>query len=94
MYMCLCHRRILKLCLLKKKNKRYWLEANILNLFTVDGRILLFKNSSLYSKYFEWYVEGITLEEIKEIYSKYGMEFYDVVWLDEKKQEQARVLKR
>lgn len=31
-------------------------ENNILDLFTVHGRLLLFKKSNLYSKYFEWYI--------------------------------------
>lgn len=57
-------------------------EKNILDLFTVRGRLLLFKKSELYSKYFEWYVENVTLEEVKKIYAKYNMEFRDVVWLD------------
>ena len=57
-------------------------ENKILNLFTVSGRLLLFKRSKLYSKYFEWYVENVTLEEVTNIYAKYNMEFRDIVWLD------------
>ncbi len=57
-------------------------ENKILNLFTVDGRQLLFKKSELYSKYFEWYIENVTLEEVKNIYAKYNMEFRDIVWID------------
>ena len=30
------------------------------------------KLSDLYSKYFEWYVENVTLEEVTNIYSKYN----------------------
>ncbi len=53
-------------------------DSEIIDLFTVTGRLLLFKNSRYYQKYFEWYTEGITLDEIKEIYSKCGIEFYDL----------------
>lgn len=57
-------------------------ENKILNLFTVSGRLLLFKKSKLYPKYFEWYTQNITLEEVTNIYAKYNIEFRDIVWLD------------
>lgn len=57
-------------------------DEKIINLFTVSGRLLLFKKSELYSKYFEWYVENVTLEEVINIYAKYNMVFKDIVWLD------------
>lgn len=70
-------------------------ENKILNLFTVSGRLLLFKKSELYPKYFEWYVENVTLEEVTTIYAKYNMEFRDIVWLDnQNEKEQSKVLKR
>lgn len=53
-------------------------ETDIIDLFTVTGRILLFKKSKHYEKYFEWYQEGVTLEEVKEIYRKCGRDFYDL----------------
>lgn len=56
-------------------------ENKILNLFTVTGRLLLFKKSELYNKYFEWYIENVTLDEVVDIYKKYDMEFNDIVWL-------------
>ena len=62
-------------------------ESKILNLFTVDGRLLLFKRSNLYSKYFEWYVENVTKEEVESIYAKHNMEFRDIVWLDNPKEK-------
>lgn len=69
--------------------------ADVINLFTVSGRILLFKKSELYSKYFEWYTKDVTLEEVENIYNKYNMEFQDIKWSDEPKEEKiARVLKR
>lgn len=69
-------------------------ENKILNLFTVSGRILLFKRSKLYEKYFEWYVENVTLEEVTNIYAKYNMEFKDIVWLDNQNDKAySRVLK-
>ena len=67
-------------------------EDKILNLFTIDGRALLFKRSDLYKKYFEWYTENVTREEVEEIYSKIGMEFKDIVWLD-KENNKEKVLK-
>ena len=57
-------------------------EDKILNLFTVGGRALLFKKSEYYEKYFEWYTENVTKEEVEEIYNKIGMEFRDIIWLD------------
>lgn len=46
-------------------------EDEIINLFAVSGRVFLFKNSELYSKYFEWYTEGIRFDEVKAIYDKW-----------------------
>lgn len=46
-------------------------EEEIINLFAVSGRVLLFKNSELYSKYFEWYTEGVQFDEVKAIYNIY-----------------------
>ena len=69
-------------------------EDKILDLFTIDGRILLFKQSKLYQKYFEWYTEGITFEEIKEIYNKHNIDFNDVFYINRKnKQEHVRKMK-
>lgn len=69
-------------------------ENKILNLFTISGRISLFKKSNLYTKYFEWYVEDVTLEEVKSIYAKHNMEFRDIVWLNtQDDEERPMVLK-
>jgi len=57
-------------------------ESDMIDLFTVSGRLLLFKNSRHYSKYFEWYTENITFDEVKEIYKKCNMEFYDLILLE------------
>ena len=38
-------------------------KGKILDLFTINGDVLLFKKSKLYSKYFEWYKPDITLAE-------------------------------
>ena len=54
-------------------------EDKIINLFTVGGRFYLFKKSELYKKYFEWYTEDVSLEEVKRIYSNCGIDFYDLV---------------
>lgn len=60
-------------------------ENKILNLFTVSGRLQYFNRSEFYSKYFEWYIEDVTLEEVTNIYAKYNMPFKDIVWLDSQK---------
>jgi len=57
-------------------------ENKILNLFTVSGRLLLFKRSELYPKYFEWYVKNVTLSEVKKIYAKHNMTFKNIVWIN------------
>lgn len=57
-------------------------EDKILNLFTIDGRVGLFRKHKLYPQYFEWYTSNVTLEEVKNIYLKYDMDFHDIVWLD------------
>lgn len=67
----------------------------VIDLFTVYGRKLYFKLSPYYHKYFEWYTENVTLEEVKNIYDKYNMEFQDIKWTDETKEENhTRVLKK
>lgn len=53
-------------------------ESDVIDLFTVTGRVLLFKNSEYYSKYFEWYTKGVTLKEVKDIYAKCGREFENI----------------
>ncbi len=62
----------------KVPNKETIPDADIIDLFTVTGRILLFKKSKNYKKYFDWYTEGVTLEEVKAIYQKLGLEFSDL----------------
>lgn len=57
-------------------------DEDIIDLFTVTGRILLFKEDKNYLKYFNWYTEGVTKEEVKEIYQKLGKYFYDLILID------------
>lgn len=40
----------------------------VIDLFTVDGNFGLFKKSDLFDRYFEWYTEGITNQEVADIY--------------------------
>ena len=54
-------------------------EKDIIDLFTISGRVLLFKESHYYSSYFEWYSENVTLTEVKNIYKKINIEFYDLI---------------
>lgn len=50
----------------------------VIDLFTVTGRLLLFKQSEYYQKYFEWYTENVTFEEVRDIYAKYDKEFDNI----------------
>lgn len=61
-------------------------DNDIIDLFTVSGRLLLFKKSKHYQKYFEWYTEGITLDEVKAIYNNCGVEFYDLTLSEDSKE--------
>ena len=63
---------------------------DVIDLFTVSGRILLFKQSEFYEKYFEWYTENVTRREIEKIYKKYNMTFEDIIWLDKPVQKTLR----
>ena len=58
---------------------------DVIDLFTVTGRLLLFKQMGDYNKYFEWYSEHVSLAEVKDIYAKYGIEFYDLERVDKGK---------
>lgn len=60
-------------------------EEDIIDLFTVGGRIKRFKSSKYYSKYFDWYIPNVRKDEVEEIYEKCGMTFRDIVFLDEEK---------
>ena len=64
-------------------------DNDIIDLFTVSGRLLLFKNSKNYQKYFECYTENITLDEIKSIYDKCGINFYDLILLENSEQSKT-----
>lgn len=47
----------------------------VIDLFSVSGSYLLFKNSEGYSRYFQWYTEGVTFEEVCNIYRKINIDF-------------------
>lgn len=55
---------------------------DVIPLYTVFGRIALFKNTKYYDSYFDWYIPNVTREEVINIYSKINMEFKDIIWLD------------
>lgn len=67
-------------------------ESKILDLFTINGRVALFKQSSMYQRYFEWYSEGVSREEVEAIYAKHNMPFEDIVWLDNEEKGMPRKL--
>lgn len=50
----------------------------VIDLFTVTGRLLLFKQSEYYQKYFEWYTENVTFEEARDIYARCGRELNNI----------------
>ena len=52
--------------------------SNIVDLFTIQGNVNKFKTSEYYSRYFNWYKEHISKEEIENIYKKIGIEFKDI----------------
>ena len=65
---------------------------NVLDLFTISGRVALFKKSSMYQRYFEWYSKGVSREEVEAIYAKHNMPFEDIVWLDKEEKGIPRKL--
>ena len=67
-------------------------ESKILDLFTINGRVALFKQSSMYQRYFEWYSKGVSREEVEAIYAKHNMSFEDIVWLDSEEKGMSRKL--
>lgn len=67
-------------------------ESKILDLFTINGRVALFKQSSMYQRYFEWYSKGVSREEVEAIYAKHNMPFEDIVWLDKEEKGIPRKL--
>ncbi len=66
----------------------------IIDLFTVSGRIERFKESKYYSKYFNWYTPGVTKEEVEFIYKRCGMNFSDIIFLDDKNISKKKMLRR
>ena len=54
-----------------------------IDLFTVTGRVLLFKETSrLYPKYFNWYRKNVWFQDVQMIYRKCGLKFSNIVWSD------------
>lgn len=54
----------------KRVSTNYITDEDIIDLFTVEGRLLLFKMSDYYPNFFEWYTPNVTTEEINEIFKK------------------------
>ena len=54
-------------------------DDNIVDLFTIEGQVKRFKISEYYPKYFNWYKENVSKDEIESIYEKIGIEFKDTV---------------
>lgn len=47
----------------------------VVDLFTVGGDFKIFKKTDLYDRYFDWYSEGISQQEIADIYKSIGQEY-------------------
>ena len=47
-----------------------------IDLFTVGGNTKLFDKSRYASQYFEWFTEGVSTREVREIYRKLGLRVY------------------
>ena len=58
---------------------------DVIDLFTVSGRVKRFMNTPYYQKYFEWYIPGVKKEEVKKIYNSLNMTFTDLVPVNESK---------
>lgn len=54
------------------RNKRYFHieQRDTLDLMTVGGDFNLFKNTDLYDRYFNWFNENITRQNVRDIYEK------------------------
>lgn len=66
-------------------------KEEVIDLFTVSGRIRRFKESEYYSTYFNWYTPNIAKEEVEKIYQKCGLVFSDIVWLDNPSKDSPKV---
>ena len=47
----------------------------VVDLSTVGGNFKVFQNSELHDRYFDWYTEDVSLEEVKQIYQKINREY-------------------
>jgi len=54
-------------------------EEDVIDLFTVSGRVKRFIDSKYYDRYFEWYTPNVPREEVVAIYEKCGLTFEDLV---------------
>ncbi len=45
-----------------------------MDLYSVGGDFNQFKKSNLYKKYFEWFTENVSLEEVQAIYNRLGLQ--------------------
>ena len=48
----------------------------VVDLFTVSGDFKIFKKTDLHDRYFDWYNEGISKQEIIDIYKRIGQEHW------------------
>lgn len=67
--------------------KHFHQEVNgVLDLFTVGGDFDLFKNTDLYDRYFNWYTEGVSYDEIRAIYERLDIAVPTLIELDPNEQ--------
>ncbi len=46
----------------------------VADLFTIDANFKLFQKTDLYDRYFEWFTEGVTMQDVENIYKNIGRE--------------------
>ena len=61
------------------------LSNDVINLYILSGNLSKFKKSRHHSKYFEWYKENVKLSEVKRIYKKSKIKYYDLESVDNSK---------
>ena len=67
---------------------------NYVDLYTVVGRLLLFKHSSNYYNFFHWYIPNVKYNQVQNIYRKYGMNFGDIFMYEVEEQGKKKSLKK
>ena len=68
--------------------------SNVFPVYICNG---LIRKDDSFPKYYEWYTKNVSIEEIKMLYTKYGINFYDILEqndLQEVSNNKTRTLKK